>query len=94
MNKYSDQLKLKVVKAYLAGKAGTIALGKRDDVEPSLLRRWAAAYQIHGLSGLQRKYSRNFKLSALQQANRKKPPYFDIRKLSALEEWERLSYRR
>lgn len=46
MDKYSDQLKLEVVKAYLAGKAGAITLGKQYDVEPSLLRRWAAAYQI------------------------------------------------
>jgi transposase len=45
MAKYSEQLKLKLVKQYLAGISGARVLAQRHGVGYSVLRRWIAACQ-------------------------------------------------
>ncbi|AKF50396.1 Transposase [Pseudomonas syringae pv. syringae HS191] len=55
MGKYTEQAKLAAVKEYCAGKAGLRDVAHRHDVDFSCLRQWVAAYQIHGVAGLQEK---------------------------------------
>jgi transposase len=68
MTKYSEQLKLKLVKQYLAGVAGTGVLAERHGVSRTVLRRWVAAYEQHGREGLRKKfnhYDARFRMSVL-----------------------------
>ncbi|WP_153018071.1 transposase, partial [Pseudomonas amygdali] len=53
MGRYTEQAKLAAVQEYCAGKAGLRDVAHRHDVDFSCLRQWVAAYQIHGVAGLQ-----------------------------------------
>ena len=44
MTKYSEQLKLKMVKQHLGG-GGTRVLAEQHGVSRAVLRRWVAAYE-------------------------------------------------
>ncbi|MCK0551148.1 AAA family ATPase, partial [Pseudomonas syringae pv. aptata] len=55
MGRYTEQAKLAAVQEYCAGKAGLRDVAHRHDVDFSCLRQWVAAYQIHGVAGLQEK---------------------------------------
>lgn len=71
MAKYSKEYKVKIVKAYLAGKGGTEKLSKQYHVARTLLQRWIKAYQKFGAEGLARvrekkKYTFEFKRSAVE----------------------------
>lgn len=55
MKRYSQQVKLVVVQAYRSGELGWKATAKIHDVEPSSLRKWVAAYAVHGIDGVQEK---------------------------------------
>jgi transposase len=69
MAKSSEQLKLKLVSQYLAGVAGTRVLAQRHAVGRSVLRRWIATYEQHGLDGLRKNhsyYDARFKMSVLR----------------------------
>lgn len=74
MAKYSESFKLEVVQRYLAGKAGAKALAKQTGVGLGCLRRWIAAFRMHGQRGLRKKfshyYSAEFKLNVLRLAER------------------------
>lgn len=71
MAKYTEQFKLEVVQAYLASDS----ISSRDLAQRygltghSMVQKWVAAYQLHGMPGLSKKFSRysaEFKLSVLQ----------------------------
>jgi transposase len=98
MSKYSAQFKLSVVEDYLSGTGGFTSIGRRYGLDRALLRKWVAAYQIHGPASLEKKYSHysaQFKLSALKHMRehalsyRQTAAYFDIRHVNALVNWER-----
>jgi transposase len=99
MGKYSAGFKLKMVTAYLDGKAGYKTLGKTYKVEEGAIRRWVAGYRTHGAEGLKKKtgsYSAEFKLSVLQHmwenrlSYRETAAIFNIRHEGHLSTWERL----
>jgi transposase len=98
MTKHSEQLKLKVVKQYLAGGAGARVVAQRHGVGYSVLCRWIAAYKQHGRDGLRKKFSHydaRFKMSVLTYMRRKELSYrqvaavFDIRSPGCISQWER-----
>ncbi len=98
MAKYSEQLKLKLVKQYLAGVAGAGVIAQRYGVGPSVLRHWVATYEQHGRDGLRKKFSHydaQFRMSVLTHMWRKDlscrqvAVVFDIRNPSCVGKWER-----
>lgn len=98
MTKHSEQLKLKMVKQYLAGAGGARVLAQRHGVGYTVLRRWIAAYEQHGRDGLRKKFSHydaRFKMSVLTQMWREDLSYqqatavFDIRSPTCIAKWER-----
>ncbi|WP_275012481.1 IS3 family transposase [Pseudomonas syringae group genomosp. 3] len=69
MAKYSEQFKLTVVKAYLAGNIGFRKVSSQFSIDSSLLRRWVANYKSHGHTGHRKpglRYSEAFKRSVLE----------------------------
>jgi transposase len=67
--KHSEQFKLKVVEHYLVGTMGYTLVAAQHGIVASMVRRWVAAYRLHGTNGLCRKvqrYTATFKLSVLQ----------------------------
>jgi transposase len=71
MTKYTEQFRLEVVQAFL----DSDSISARDVARQygltshSIVQRWVAAYQLHGKSGLSKKfsqYSAEFKFSVLQ----------------------------
>lgn len=99
MKKYSEQEKLAAVQAYCSGQLGWKATAKAHDVEASSLRKWVAAYQVHGVDGVREKrrqlYGREFKLKVLQRVRdedlsyRQAAALFDIRHFNIIGAWER-----
>ena len=98
MSKYDEQFKLKVVKQYIAGGSGAQALGRRQGLPKSMVQRWVASYQRHGIAGLRKKSSRytaQFKLSVLKRMWREGWSYtqtaiwFDLRNQGEVGKWER-----
>jgi transposase len=90
MAKHSERLKLEVVQRYLSGEAGHRVLAAEYGVAQELLRRWIAAYRVHGKAGLEgtrlgKRYSAEFKLDLLRRAeceklsNTKAAMLFDVR---------------
>ena len=71
MAKYSDEFKLRVVKAYLEGSLGYSLLAKSFNIpSESPIKRWVRSYKEFGEKGLHRKnmkgvYSVQFKLNVL-----------------------------
>jgi transposase len=98
MTKYSEQLKLKVVKDYVAGVAGAGALARRHGVSRTVLQQWVTAYEQHERDGLRKKFSHydaRFRMSVLTCMWQKDLSYrqvaavFDIRSPSCIGRWER-----
>ena len=98
MAKHSEQLKLKLVKQYLAGGVGIRVLARRHGVSRSALRRWVAAYREHGRDGLRKKwdhYDAQFRMSVLVHMWKKElsqqqvAAVFDIRSPGCIAKWER-----
>ena len=99
MTKYSEELRRQVVQEHLAEGLGSIRLAKRHGIDRSAIRRWIAAYRVHGDNGLRRKTSRydaQFKLSVLlhmwqaELSYRQVAAIFDIRSPGCIGQWERL----
>lgn len=70
MGKYTKQFKLSVINAFLERGGGFRHIADRFQIDPTLLRRWVAAYQLHGEASLQRRreiHPPEFKLSVLQR---------------------------
>jgi transposase len=98
MTKYSEQLKLKAVKQYLAGTASVRVVAQRQGVGYAVLCRRIAAYKQHGQNGLRKKFSHydaRFKMSVLTHMRKKELSYqqaaavFDIRSPGCIAKWER-----
>jgi transposase len=69
MVKYTKQFKLKVIKHYLNGKLGFKRVAAHYKITAPMIRRWVAAYRLHGDQSLCRRrehYSAEFKLSVVQ----------------------------
>ncbi len=94
MKKYSEQVKLAAIQAYRSGELGWKATAKIHNVEPSSLRKWVAAYAVHGVDGVREKrrelYSREFRLKVLQRMRdedlsyRQAAALFDIRSFNII----------
>ena len=48
MKKYSEQVKPAAVEAYRTGELGWKRTAALHEVEPSSLRKWVAAFDVHG----------------------------------------------
>jgi transposase-like protein len=55
MAKYDEQFKLLAVGQYLSNEFSYREVANDLNIEDSILRRWVASYQIHGLPGLSKK---------------------------------------
>lgn len=96
--KYTTQIKLAIVEQYRSGNEGYGLLAARHGVHHAKVRLWVRLYQMHGIAGLERKfshYSAQFKLTVLQHMWDKKLSYgqaaaaFNIRSQGVLPHWER-----
>lgn len=101
MSKHSEQFKLSVIQDYLNGVDGFQAVAQRRGVDDSMLRRWVAAYRLHGDAGILKKYmhyTAQFKLSVLRHmwgkglSHRETAAVFDIRHAPNIGIWERQYY--
>ncbi|WP_439687158.1 hypothetical protein MNJPNG_20435 [Cupriavidus oxalaticus] len=97
MAKYDEQFKLKVVRQYLAGRAGFKAIAAEHGIGHSLVERWVASYRQHGRVGLRKKfshYSAEFRLAVLQRmwqeglSIAQTAAVFDIRSPGCIGVWE------
>jgi transposase len=98
MTKYIEAFKLSVVDRYLQGTLGYRGVGHAFGIDSKMVRRWVAAYQIHGPTALKKKfthYSAEFKLSVLHDkwanhlSNSDVSAKYDIRHAGAVGQWER-----
>ena len=75
MGKYSKQFKLSAINAFLERGQGFRHIAAHFQMDPTLLRRWVAAYELHGeacLQGREKDHSPEFKLSVIQRMEREK----------------------
>lgn len=102
MGKYTVEFKCSLVEQYLSGSAGFKSISHRHGVNPSLLRKWVESFRLHGVAGLQKKFSHydaSFRLSVLQHMWENHLSYgqvaavFNIRSPGCIGAWER-SYHR
>lgn len=98
MIKYTAKFKEKVVREYLGGKLGFKLTAAKYGLDSATIRRWVAAYRIHGRNGLRRKverYDLTFKVSALRHMWENALSYnqtaatFNIRKPSSISLWDK-----
>jgi len=96
MAKHDVRFKVEVVRQYLSGQSGYQEVAEAYGVDRAQLRRWVASYQLHGVSGLQKKYSAysaQFKLGVLQRieceglSDRQAAALYDIRSAGAIGKW-------
>lgn len=101
MSKHSQAFKRQVIESYLSGQSGYSASAQRYGIDNSTVRKWVAAYRLHGESALTKKYtyySAPFKLSVLQPmcehalSHREVAAGFDIRNPSSVGQWEHKYY--
>ncbi len=57
MLKHSLDLKVEVVKTVISGPDGHKRVAARYGLDPSMVRRWVAAYKAHGVVGLKKPYA-------------------------------------
>lgn len=97
MSKFSEQFKLQVVKQYLAGNSGYLAVARSHGIHDSFVKKWVAAYRQHGAAGLAKKfqhYDAAFRLQVLRHMWDNDLSYgqtaavFDIRSQGCLATWE------
>jgi transposase len=89
MAKYSESLRLEVVRKYQSSGLGCAALAKLFGVNATVVRSWVARYRVHGLDGVRKKrqgyFSAAFKLKVLRLSKRQKlsnrqaAAHFDLR---------------
>lgn len=99
MGKYTERSKLEATRDYCTGHLGLREVARRHGVNVASLRRWAAAYRIHGTVGVQAKqrklYSTEFKISVLQRKRdeglscRQAAALFNIRNFNNIGVWQR-----
>jgi transposase len=97
MFKYGDKFKHKIVLDYLNGTMGFRRLSAHHEVNIEAIKRWVAAYRLHGMDGLRRKvgrYDAQFKLSALQHmwdnglSMKQTAAIFNVRNPTSIGTWE------
>ncbi len=98
MTRHTEHFKLLVIEDYLSNTAGFMAVGNRHGIEASTVRRWVAAYRVHGEASVKKKrsrYSAQYKLAVLKHMRkhalsyRQTEAYFDIRSAGIIGRWER-----
>ena len=98
MVKYTAELKRKVVKHYLEGLMGYRLIAAHYKIAAPIIKRWVAAYRLHGEESLCRRYtsySAEFKLSVLEHmwdnalSNNQVAAVFNIPNPSSIRSWER-----
>lgn len=99
MTKYSEKVRLSAVEAYFAGFGGLKATADAHNVGVHSLRAWVAAYQTHGVAGIQSKakkaYDAKFKLHVLERIRtdglsyRQAGALFGVRRFDQIGAWER-----
>jgi transposase len=99
LQKYSEELKLAAIHTYRTGQLGWKAAAKVHNVEPSSLRKWVAAYEVHGIDGIRRKsaggYSAAFKLEVLHRMRaealscRQVAALYNIGRFDVIGAWEK-----
>jgi transposase len=96
--KYSEEFKLRAVKRCLSGAIGPGSLAMELEVSSGQLKRWIAAFRIHGKAGLTKKFSHygaDFRLKVLQHMWRHSLSFnetaavFNIRSPGSIGVWER-----
>lgn len=99
MSRYSLSFKLEVVQHYLSGPEGQKATAKRFGIDHSAVRKWSAAWKLHGEAGLTTRhfiYSPAFKESVILHMRehrlsvREVCAKFTIPAFSTVCQWERL----
>lgn len=98
MTKYDEQLKLKVVREYLAGTLGYQRVAELYSVPRKSLETWVKLYRAHGADGLKKKfshYSMQFRLEVIQRmrtddlSNGDAAALFNIRSAGCIGRWKR-----
>ena len=98
MTKYNEQFKLTVVRQYLDGRQGYKSVANDHLLHHVVVKRWVDRYRLHGIAGLQKKFSHydaEFKLAVLQRMWDEQLSYgevtalFDIRSPGVVGHWER-----
>lgn len=101
MTKYSKQLKLSAIKAFLKRGRGFRHVANQFQIDPTLLRRWVMAYQQHGEASLERRhqhYGAEFKITVLHRmmndrlSQRAAAALFNLGNSSQLGRWLRQYY--
>lgn len=97
--KYSDELKLEIVQAYLLGRKSYREVAEKYFVCISDVKKWAAAYDENGVEGLTAKhgtYSGTFKVSVVEYMRntgcsaRRAAAHFKIPSHPTITKWERI----
>jgi transposase len=97
MFKYDEKFKRKVVLHYIKGTMGYRLLSAHHKVNIEAIKRWVAAYRLHGMKGLRRKvtrYDAQFKLSTLQHmwdnglSMKQTAAIFNVRNPTSIGIWE------
>ncbi len=99
MAKYDERFKQKLVDTYLRGSISLPALAARHGIDYSMLRRWVAAFRLHGSAALRGRYKyrdARFKLKVVQHMRREGlsarevTALYDIRDAGSVSRWARL----
>lgn len=98
MVKYTDEIKLKVIKQYLDGHLGFHRLAAQLGIPAPVIRRWVDAYRLHGDDSFRRRqehYSPELKLQVLQHmwdnalSINRTAAVFNIPNPQSIRNWER-----
>ena len=99
MSKYSIELKLDVIEHYMSGKDGFNRTAEHFGISRSAIKKWVAAYQVHGAESLIKRrasYTAEFKLSVVQHMHQHglsllaTAAHFNIPALSSILQWQQL----
>ncbi len=96
MSKYSDELKLKIVKENENG-YGRKYLSKKYGINANTIKNWIIKYKSYGEEGIKKKirnknYSASFKLSVLQYRKVNKTSYVETAKHFGIGNYAMLAY--
>jgi transposase len=101
MSKYSTSFKQAAVQAFLKRGRGYRYIAAQFQMDPSLLRRWVASYQLHGQASFDKpsgQYSAEFKRNVLHHKWRKQlslratAALFNLGNSTLVRRWEEQYY--
>ena len=100
--KYSNDLKLEIIRRYLQGNIGFRALAEEYHItSKACIQKWLALYQEHGEAGIcttRRTYTGAFKISVVEYMHntgsslRQTAAHFNIQSKETISKWERIYY--